>query len=44
MLKVMSGFFAGVFTVAILAWQFAGGMMVREYKSPFGLEETAARI
>ena len=44
MLKIISGFFAGVVVVAILAWQFGGGMMVKEYPSPYGLEETAARI
>lgn len=44
MLKVISGFFAGVIVVAVLAWQFAGGLMVQEYPSPFGLEETVARI
>lgn len=44
MLKVISGFFAAIVVVAVLAWQFAGGLMVQEYPSPFGLEETAARI
>ena len=44
MLKIISSFFAGVVVVAILAWQFGGGMMVREYPSPYGLTETAARI
>jgi len=44
MLKVITGFFAGIAVVAVLAWQFAGGLMIQEYPSPFGLEETAARI
>ena len=44
MLKIVSGFVAGIVLVAILAWQLGGGLMVREYPSPYGLEETAARI
>lgn len=44
MLKIVSGFFAGIALVAILAWQFGGSLMVQEYPSPYGLEETAARI
>lgn len=44
MLKIVSGFFAGIVVVAILAWQFGGRLMVTEYPSPYGLEETAARI
>jgi len=44
MLKIVSSFFAGVAVIAILAWQFGGSLMVQEYPSPYGLEETAARI
>lgn len=44
MLKIISGFFAGIIVVAILAWQFAGGLMIQEHPSPFGLQETVARI
>ncbi|MBC8270344.1 MAG: DUF302 domain-containing protein [Nitrospinaceae bacterium] len=44
MLKAISSFFAGVIVVAVLAWQFGGGLMVQEYPSPFGLQETVARI
>jgi len=44
MLKIVSGFVAGIVVVGILAWQFAGGLMVKEYPSPYGLEETVARI
>jgi len=44
MLKVITSFIASIAVVAILAWQFAGGLMVQEYPSPYGLEETAARI
>ncbi len=44
MLKLLGGFIAGVLFVAIIAMNMAGGMMIREVPSPFGLEETAARI
>ena len=44
MLKIVSGFIAGIALVAILAWQFGGSLMVQEYPSPYSLEETAARI
>lgn len=44
MLKIVSGFLIGVVVVAIGAWQFGGGLMLKEYPSPYGLEETAARI
>lgn len=44
MLKILSSFLAGIAFVAILAWQFAGQLMIQEYPSPYGVEETAARI
>ncbi|MBF0249146.1 MAG: DUF302 domain-containing protein [Alphaproteobacteria bacterium] len=44
MFKLISGFIAGVIFVGVVACQYAGGMMLNEYESPFGLEETAARI
>ncbi|MCC2113264.1 MAG: DUF302 domain-containing protein [Hyphomicrobiales bacterium] len=44
MLKIVSGFIAGIALFALAAWQFGGGLMIREYPSPYGLEETAARI
>lgn len=44
MIKLISGFIAGVIFVAIVAMSMAGDMMMREVESPFGLEETAARI
>jgi len=44
MLKIVSGFLAGIVVVAILTLQFGGRLMVTEYPSPYGLEETAARI
>jgi uncharacterized protein (DUF302 family) len=44
MLKLIGGFIAGVAFVALLAISMAGDLMMREVESPFGLEETAARI
>ena len=44
MLKIVSGFIAGIVVVAVLAWQFGGKLMLTEYPSPYGMEETAARI
>ena len=44
MLKLIGGFVAGIVTVGILAWQMAGALMFNETPSPFGLEETVARI
>ncbi len=44
MLKIITGFFSGVVVVAVMAWQFGGGLMIKEYPSPYGLEETVARI
>lgn len=43
-MKVISGFLAGIILVALVAWKFGGEMMVIEHPSPFGVEETAARI
>lgn len=44
MLKLFGGFAAGVLAVAILAYVFMGSLMFREIESPFGVEETVARI
>lgn len=44
MLKIIGGFVAGILVVALLAISMAGDLMMREVESPFGLEETAARI
>ncbi len=44
MLKIASGFFVGVVFVAIMGWQFGGKLMLTEHQSPYGLEETVARI
>lgn len=44
MWKILSGFVAGIVLLGLGAWQFAGAMMFKETPSPFGVEETAARI
>ncbi len=44
MKKAIAGFLAGILISGLLAWQVGGSMMVKEYPSPFGIEETAARI
>ncbi|MBI5890273.1 MAG: DUF302 domain-containing protein [Nitrosomonadales bacterium] len=44
MLKVIGGFFAGVVVVGLLAYNYMGSLMFREVVSPFGEEETVARI
>lgn len=44
MKKAIIGFFAGILVTGVLAWQVGGSLMVQEYPSPFGIEETAARI
>ncbi|MDH3231386.1 MAG: DUF302 domain-containing protein [Alphaproteobacteria bacterium] len=44
MKKAIAGFFAGILVAAVLAWQVGGSLMVQEYPSPYGIEETAARI
>lgn len=44
MLKIFGSFFAGVVLVAALAYNYAGSLMFWEITSPFGVEETAARI
>lgn len=44
MLKLVGGFVAGMAFVGVLAWNLMGGLMFREIQSPFGVEETVARI
>jgi len=44
MLKVVGGFLVGVAAVALLVYNFMGSLMFREVVSPFGVEETVARI
>ena len=44
MWKFVGGFVAGIGIVGGLAWAFAGNLMFNERESPFGVEETVARI
>jgi uncharacterized protein (DUF302 family) len=44
MFKFIGGFVAAMGVVALLAVTVAGDFMFREVESPFGVEETAARI
>ncbi|MDD5059377.1 MAG: DUF302 domain-containing protein [Sideroxydans sp.] len=44
MVKIIGGFFAGVTVIGLLVYNFAGSLMFREVPSPFGVEETVARI
>ncbi len=42
--KLIAGLIVGVALTAALAWNMASSLMFREVPSPFGLEETVARI
>ena len=44
MWKVVGGFVAGISFTAIMAWNMMSGLMFNERVSPFGVEETVARI
>lgn len=44
MLKIVGSFVAGIAFTAVLAWNMMGGLMFVERPSPFGVEETVARI
>ncbi len=44
MLKAVVGFILGVVFVGVVGWNMAGDLMLREVPSPYGVEETAARI
>jgi uncharacterized protein (DUF302 family) len=44
MLKIVGGFVVGMAFTGIAAWNMAGAMMFNEHVSPFGVEETVARI
>lgn len=44
MLKIIGGVVGGIVLTAVLAWNMAGSLMFQEHVSPFGLEETVARI
>ncbi len=42
--KLIAGLVGGVAITLVLAWSMASSLMFREVPSPFGLEETVARI
>ena len=44
MLKIFGGVIAGMVLTGLLAWNMAAGLMFNERVSPFGMEETVARI
>ena len=44
MIKIIAGFISGIVMVALLAYSYMGGLMFWEVESPFGVEETVARI
>lgn len=44
MLKLLGGFFLGVLFTAFMAYNMAPSLMFQERVSPFGVEETVARI
>lgn len=44
MLKVLGGFVLGVVATVLVMAAVAGGLMFQERESPYGLEETVARI
>lgn len=44
MLKFLGGLVAGLVLTGVLAWNLAGSLMFNEQVSPFGLEETVARV
>ena len=44
MLKIFGGIVAGIVFTGVLAWNMAGSLMFNEHVSPFGMEETVARI
>lgn len=44
MWKIAGAFVAGIAVTGAAAWNMAGGLMFKERVSPFGMEETVARI
>ena len=44
MIKIIAGFIAGILFTAVVAFLNMGSLMFKEIESPFGMEETAARI
>jgi uncharacterized protein (DUF302 family) len=44
MVKIITGFIAGIVFLGVVGWNMMDTLMLREVPSPFGVEETAARI
>jgi uncharacterized protein (DUF302 family) len=44
MVKALMGFVAGIIVIALLGWMMMPQMMFKERVSPYGMEETVARI
>lgn len=44
MMKAVVGFITGIVFIGVVGWNMADVMMLREVESPYGVEETAARI
>lgn len=44
MIKIILSFISGIALVVVIGIAFAGNLMLKEYESPFGVEETAARV
>lgn len=42
--KIITGFIVGIIFTGVMAFLFMGQLMFHEHVSPFGVEETAARI
>lgn len=44
MTKLVGGFIVGMVFTVVLAWNMMAGLMFEEHVSPFGFEETVARV
>jgi uncharacterized protein (DUF302 family) len=44
MFKIVGSFIVGIIFTGVLGWNMMGGLMFHEHLSPFGVEETVARI
>lgn len=44
MKKILGGVVAGLVIAGVAGWNMAAGLMFNEYESPFGMEETVARV
>ena len=42
--KVIGGVIGGIVLTGVIGWNMAAGLMFNEYESPFGVEETVARV